>query len=50
MLQTPAMAAAVWTDRGRRAATFVGTVTGSRSNHTALKSSYDAVIIGGGEI
>nr|XP_033469736.1 pyridine nucleotide-disulfide oxidoreductase domain-containing protein 2-like [Epinephelus lanceolatus] len=40
------MAAAVWTDRGRRAVTVVGTVT--RSSHTALKSQYDAVVIGGG--
>ncbi|XP_047458126.1 pyridine nucleotide-disulfide oxidoreductase domain-containing protein 2 [Mugil cephalus] len=42
------MAAAVWTDRGRRAATLVGTVTGSRSSHTYLKSHYDALVIGGG--
>ncbi|XP_008277975.1 pyridine nucleotide-disulfide oxidoreductase domain-containing protein 2 [Stegastes partitus] len=42
------MAAAVWTDRGRRAATLVGTLTGSRSTHTALKSQYDALVIGGG--
>ncbi|KAM6916161.1 pyridine nucleotide-disulfide oxidoreductase domain-containing protein 2 [Xenentodon cancila] len=48
MLQTPAMAAALWTDKGRRAMSLVWTLTGSRSNHTALKSSYDAVIIGGG--
>ncbi|XP_022052722.1 pyridine nucleotide-disulfide oxidoreductase domain-containing protein 2 [Acanthochromis polyacanthus] len=42
------MAAAVWTDRGRRAATLVGTLTGFRSTHTALKSQYDALVIGGG--
>uniref|UniRef100_A0AAQ5XCP4 Pyridine nucleotide-disulfide oxidoreductase domain-containing protein 2 n=1 Tax=Amphiprion ocellaris TaxID=80972 RepID=A0AAQ5XCP4_AMPOC len=42
------MAAAVWTDRGRRAATLAGTLTGSRSTHTALKSQYDALVIGGG--
>ncbi|XP_069000799.1 pyridine nucleotide-disulfide oxidoreductase domain-containing protein 2 [Embiotoca jacksoni] len=42
------MAAAVWTDRGRRAVTLVGTVTGSRSSHTALKAQYDALVIGGG--
>ncbi|XP_078129908.1 pyridine nucleotide-disulfide oxidoreductase domain-containing protein 2 [Sander vitreus] len=42
------MAAAVWTDRGRRAVAVVGTVTRSRSSHTALKSQYDALVIGGG--
>uniref|UniRef100_UPI0037E75A80 pyridine nucleotide-disulfide oxidoreductase domain-containing protein 2 n=1 Tax=Semicossyphus pulcher TaxID=241346 RepID=UPI0037E75A80 len=42
------MAAAVWTDRARRAVTVVGTVTRSRSSHTALKSQYDALVIGGG--
>ncbi|XP_029305452.1 pyridine nucleotide-disulfide oxidoreductase domain-containing protein 2 [Cottoperca gobio] len=43
------MAAAVmWTDRGRRAVIAVGTVTRSRSSHTALKSQYDALVIGGG--
>ncbi|XP_042358745.1 pyridine nucleotide-disulfide oxidoreductase domain-containing protein 2 [Plectropomus leopardus] len=40
------MAAAVWIDRGRRAVTAVGTVT--RSSHTAVKSTYDALVIGGG--
>uniref|UniRef100_A0A3B4Y9U1 Pyridine nucleotide-disulfide oxidoreductase domain-containing protein 2 n=1 Tax=Seriola lalandi dorsalis TaxID=1841481 RepID=A0A3B4Y9U1_SERLL len=44
------MAAAVWTDRGRRAVTVVGTVTRSRSSHAALKSQYDALVIGGGEM
>ncbi|XP_041866235.1 pyridine nucleotide-disulfide oxidoreductase domain-containing protein 2 isoform X1 [Melanotaenia boesemani] len=42
------MAAAVWADRGRRAARLAGTISGSRSNHTALKSRYDALVIGGG--
>ncbi|CAG6017191.1 unnamed protein product [Menidia menidia] len=42
------MAAAVWTLRGRRAAALLGTVTGSRWNHTALKTRYDALVIGGG--
>ncbi|KAF3708235.1 Pyridine nucleotide-disulfide oxidoreductase domain-containing protein 2 [Channa argus] len=42
------MAAAVWTDRGRRAATLVGTVIRSTSTHTALKPQYDALVIGGG--
>ncbi len=44
------MAAAVWTDRGRRAVTALGTVTRSKSSHTALKSQYDALVIGGGEM
>uniref|UniRef100_A0A671VXW8 Pyridine nucleotide-disulfide oxidoreductase domain-containing protein 2 n=1 Tax=Sparus aurata TaxID=8175 RepID=A0A671VXW8_SPAAU len=43
------MAAAVWTDRGRRAAAVLGTVTRSTSSHTALKPQYDALVIGGGE-
>uniref|UniRef100_A0A673AMY9 Pyridine nucleotide-disulfide oxidoreductase domain-containing protein 2 n=1 Tax=Sphaeramia orbicularis TaxID=375764 RepID=A0A673AMY9_9TELE len=42
------MAAAVWTDRGRRAGTVVRTVTRSKSSHSALKSQYDALVIGGG--
>ncbi|XP_044228458.1 pyridine nucleotide-disulfide oxidoreductase domain-containing protein 2 isoform X2 [Thunnus albacares] len=44
------MAATVWTDRGRRAVTAVGTVTRSKSSssHTAFKSQYDALVIGGG--
>lgn len=42
------MAAAVWTDRGRRAAAVLGTVTRSTSSHTALKPQYDALVIGGG--
>ncbi|XP_075932888.1 pyridine nucleotide-disulfide oxidoreductase domain-containing protein 2 [Anarhichas minor] len=42
------MAAAMWTARGPRAVTVVGTVTRSRSSHTALKSQYDALVIGGG--
>ncbi|KAK2824291.1 hypothetical protein Q5P01_021466 [Channa striata] len=42
------MAAAVWADRGRRAATLVGTVVRSTSTHTALKPQYDALVIGGG--
>ncbi|KAM3605758.1 uncharacterized protein V6R79_004091 [Siganus canaliculatus] len=42
------MAAAVWTERGRRAVTVLGTVTRSTSSHTALKSQYDALVIGGG--
>lgn len=44
------MAAAVWTGRGRKAVTVVGTVTRSRSSHAALRSQYDALVIGGGEI
>ncbi|MED6251724.1 Pyridine nucleotide-disulfide oxidoreductase domain-containing protein 2 [Ataeniobius toweri] len=40
------MAAAVWTDRGRW--TLRRILIGSRSNHTALKPCYDALIIGGG--
>ncbi|XP_012736101.3 pyridine nucleotide-disulfide oxidoreductase domain-containing protein 2 [Fundulus heteroclitus] len=48
-LQTPAMAAAaVWTDRGRRAKALLRVLTGSRSRHTALQPFYDALIIGGG--
>ncbi|KAA8583804.1 hypothetical protein FQN60_015012 [Etheostoma spectabile] len=42
------MATAMWTGRGRRAVALVGTVTRSRSSHTALKSQYDALVIGGG--
>ncbi|TDH01258.1 hypothetical protein EPR50_G00178460 [Perca flavescens] len=42
------MAAAVWNGRGRRAVAVVRTVTRSRSSHTALKSQYDALVIGGG--
>ncbi|KAM8738761.1 pyridine nucleotide-disulfide oxidoreductase domain-containing protein 2 [Acanthopagrus latus] len=42
------MAAAVWTDRGRRAAAVLGTVTRSTSSHSALKPQYDALVIGGG--
>ncbi|XP_020506659.2 pyridine nucleotide-disulfide oxidoreductase domain-containing protein 2 [Labrus bergylta] len=42
------MAAALWTVRGRRAVTVVGTVTRSRSSQAALKSQYDALVIGGG--
>ncbi|XP_034754769.1 pyridine nucleotide-disulfide oxidoreductase domain-containing protein 2 [Etheostoma cragini] len=42
------MATAMWTGRGRRAVAIVGTVTRSRSSHTALKSQYDALVIGGG--
>ncbi|XP_054456352.1 pyridine nucleotide-disulfide oxidoreductase domain-containing protein 2 [Anoplopoma fimbria] len=42
------MAAAVWTGRVSRAVTVVRTVTRSRSSHTALKSQYDALVIGGG--
>nr|XP_046257561.1 pyridine nucleotide-disulfide oxidoreductase domain-containing protein 2 [Scatophagus argus] len=42
------MAAAAWTDRGRRAVTVWGTVTRSTSSHTALRSQYDALVIGGG--
>ncbi|KAF7219983.1 pyridine nucleotide-disulfide oxidoreductase domain 2 [Nothobranchius furzeri] len=41
------MAAAVRTDRGRRTLRLVWSFTGSRSSHTALKSSYDALVIGG---
>ncbi|XP_037541533.1 pyridine nucleotide-disulfide oxidoreductase domain-containing protein 2 [Nematolebias whitei] len=40
------MAAAKWLSRGRRTVSLVW--TGFRSNHTSLKSHYDAVIIGGG--
>ncbi|XP_013880847.1 pyridine nucleotide-disulfide oxidoreductase domain-containing protein 2 [Austrofundulus limnaeus] len=40
------MAAARWTNRGRGTASLVW--TGLRSNHTSIKSRYDAVIIGGG--
>ncbi|XP_038592711.1 pyridine nucleotide-disulfide oxidoreductase domain-containing protein 2 isoform X1 [Micropterus salmoides] len=42
------MAAAAWTDRGRRAVTVMGTVIRSRSSHATLKSQYDALVIGGG--
>uniref|UniRef100_A0A672IL66 Amine oxidase domain-containing protein n=1 Tax=Salarias fasciatus TaxID=181472 RepID=A0A672IL66_SALFA len=42
------MAAAAWTDRGRRAVTLLKTATGSRSSHTGLRSQYDALVIGGG--
>ncbi|XP_015235672.1 PREDICTED: pyridine nucleotide-disulfide oxidoreductase domain-containing protein 2 isoform X1 [Cyprinodon variegatus] len=40
------MAAAVWTNRGRRLQALL--LRGSRSNHSALKTNYDALIIGGG--
>ncbi|TMS04870.1 Pyridine nucleotide-disulfide oxidoreductase domain-containing protein 2 [Larimichthys crocea] len=40
--------AAAWTNRGRRAVIFLGTVTRCASSHTALKSQYDALVIGGG--
>ncbi|XP_021436540.1 pyridine nucleotide-disulfide oxidoreductase domain-containing protein 2 [Oncorhynchus mykiss] len=40
------MAATVWTGRTRQAVTTLGTVT--RASHSAVKSHYDAVIIGGG--
>uniref|UniRef100_A0A667Y5U0 Pyridine nucleotide-disulfide oxidoreductase domain-containing protein 2 n=1 Tax=Myripristis murdjan TaxID=586833 RepID=A0A667Y5U0_9TELE len=40
------MAAAVWTERGRRAVTALGTVT--RASHSTVKSQYDALVIGGG--
>uniref|UniRef100_A0A3Q3K9S8 Pyridine nucleotide-disulfide oxidoreductase domain-containing protein 2 n=1 Tax=Monopterus albus TaxID=43700 RepID=A0A3Q3K9S8_MONAL len=43
------MAAAVWTDRARRPVSFVGIVIRSRTSHTAIKSQYDAVVVGGGE-
>lgn len=46
--QTFAMAAAVWTVRARKA--VLGTATRSTSSHTALKSQYDALVIGGGEM
>ncbi|CAJ1067644.1 pyridine nucleotide-disulfide oxidoreductase domain-containing protein 2 isoform X1 [Xyrichtys novacula] len=42
------MAAAVWTGRGRRAVTVVGTLTRSGSSQAAVKSQYDALVIGGG--
>ncbi|XP_041803527.1 pyridine nucleotide-disulfide oxidoreductase domain-containing protein 2 isoform X2 [Chelmon rostratus] len=42
------MAATVWTDRGRKAVTVLGTVTRSTFTHTALKPQYDALVIGGG--
>ncbi|KAM9847649.1 pyridine nucleotide-disulfide oxidoreductase domain-containing protein 2 isoform 2-T2 [Aulostomus maculatus] len=42
------MAAAVWTDRGRRAVTAAGTAARCRFKHTATKSQYDALVIGGG--
>lgn len=48
--QTPAMAAAAWTVRGRKTAADLGTVVRSTSTHTALKAQYDALVIGGGEI
>uniref|UniRef100_A0A3Q1IB63 Pyridine nucleotide-disulfide oxidoreductase domain-containing protein 2 n=1 Tax=Anabas testudineus TaxID=64144 RepID=A0A3Q1IB63_ANATE len=46
------MAAAVWSDRGRRSGTLAATVISSRSrsSHSVLKSQYDALVIGGGEI
>lgn len=44
------MALAALANRWWRAVTLAGTVTGSRSSHTALKSNYDALVIGGGEI
>ncbi|XP_071770277.1 pyridine nucleotide-disulfide oxidoreductase domain-containing protein 2 [Centroberyx gerrardi] len=40
------MAAAVWTERGRRAVTAVGTLT--RASHSAVRAQYDALVIGGG--
>ncbi|XP_026165064.1 pyridine nucleotide-disulfide oxidoreductase domain-containing protein 2 [Mastacembelus armatus] len=40
------MAAALWTHRVRRTLSVAGTVT--RSSHTALRSQYDALVIGGG--
>ncbi|XP_070833890.1 pyridine nucleotide-disulfide oxidoreductase domain-containing protein 2 [Chaetodon trifascialis] len=42
------MAAAVWTDRGRKAVSVLGTVTRSTSSHSVLKPQYDALVIGGG--
>lgn len=48
-LHSPGMAATAWTDRGQRAMAVLRVLIGSRSNHTALKPCYDALIIGGGE-
>lgn len=45
--QASAMAAAVWTIRGRKA--VLGTVVRSTSTHASLKSEYDALVVGGGE-
>ncbi|XP_060943515.1 pyridine nucleotide-disulfide oxidoreductase domain-containing protein 2 [Limanda limanda] len=49
---TDVMAAALWTHRGQRSVAVAGTVTRStcrsRSTGTALKSQYDALVIGGG--
>ncbi|XP_070697076.1 pyridine nucleotide-disulfide oxidoreductase domain-containing protein 2 [Pempheris klunzingeri] len=42
------MAAGMWTERGRRAVTVLGTGTRSRCSRAALRSQYDAVVIGGG--
>lgn len=46
--QASAMAAAVWTIRGRKA--VLGTVIRSTSTHASLKYEYDALVVGGGEI
>ncbi|KAM9365880.1 pyridine nucleotide-disulfide oxidoreductase domain-containing protein 2 [Pholidichthys leucotaenia] len=42
------MAAALWTHRGQKTAGVVGTVTRSKWSHAAVKSQYDALVIGGG--
>ncbi|XP_058508387.1 pyridine nucleotide-disulfide oxidoreductase domain-containing protein 2 [Solea solea] len=42
------MAAAMWTRRGRSSVTSVGKVIRSKSSHSAVKSQYDALVIGGG--
>lgn len=44
------MAAALRIDRARKTVTALGTVTRSKSSNAALKSQYDALVIGGGEI
>uniref|UniRef100_A0A3P9J3C8 Pyridine nucleotide-disulfide oxidoreductase domain-containing protein 2 n=1 Tax=Oryzias latipes TaxID=8090 RepID=A0A3P9J3C8_ORYLA len=41
-------AAAARIDRGRRSVSLLGTVTGCRATHTAPKSRYDALVVGGG--
>lgn len=43
------MAAAVWTKRGHRVASVLGTAARCASSHTAVKPEYDALVIGGGE-
>lgn len=48
--RTTTMAASLSIAQRRKAATVFRTVVRCASSHTALKSQYDAVVIGGGEM